>query len=193
MAKEIYFVTTNPLKAKMTKSTLAKYGIKVIQKNTKLPEIQSLSGQEVCEYTAKYAREVLNKPVVITDVSYSILALNGFPGPFVKFINKWLSAQNILKMMEEKTNRKMIITEYLSYCDEKKLKTFKTEISCRIAQKILNNRKGTTFDKITIREGTDIPQNMLDRNTLERLFRKKMENWESFGRWFLKRFEKAKN
>ncbi len=184
--KKIYFVTTNPLKVKIANDILKKYGIKVIQKNIELPEIQSFNGQIVCEYSAKYARETLNKPVVITDATYSISALNGFPGPFVKFINKWLLAKDILKMMKKKTDRNMIITEYLSYCDENRnLTTFKIDIPCRVAKKILNNRKGTAFDKITIREGTNIPQNMLNKNTLEKLFRKQMKNWEAFGGFLL--------
>ena len=86
--------------------------------------------------------------------------------------------------MEGKTDRDMIITEYLSYCDENRnLTTFKIDIPCRVAKKILNNRKGTTFDKITIRGGTNTPQNMLDKNTLEKLFQKQMKNWEDFGRF----------
>lgn len=184
--KKIYFVTTNPLKVKVANGILKKYGIKVIQKNIELPEIQAFNGQVICEYSAKYAREMLNRPVVTTDASYSISALNGFPGPFVKFINKWLSAKDILRMMEGKTDRNMIITEYLSYYDENRnLATFKIDIPCRVAKKILNNRKGTIFDKITIREGTNIPQNMLDKNEIEKLLQKQMKNWEDFGRFLL--------
>jgi len=184
--KTIYFVTTNPLKVKIANAILKKYGIKVIPKNIELPEIQSFNGQIICEYASKYAREILNKPVVTTDASYSISALNGFPGPLVKFINKWFSAKDILKMMEGKTDRNMIIIEYLSYCDENRnLTTFQIDIPCKITKKILNKRRGTTFDKITIREGINVPQNMLDKKELEKLFLKQMKNWEDFGRFLL--------
>lgn len=185
---KIYFITGNQTKVQIANDILKKYDIDVIQEKIETPEIQAFDGKEVCEYSVKYANMLLKKPVVKTDVSYSIESLNGFPGPFVKYINKWLTAEQILEMLKDVENRKMLITEYLSYCDEKgDIKTFSVEIPCEIAKEIKNNEKGSAFDKITIREGTNVPQNILDDDVLLALFNKQIIVWDKLAEFVTKK------
>lgn len=47
-------------------------------------------------------------------------ALNGFPGPFIKYINKWLYAQDFLRIMHGKKNRRMVWKTCLTYCEPNK-------------------------------------------------------------------------
>lgn len=51
----------------------------------------------------------------MTDNGCYIGALNGFPGLFIKYINQWLSAKDLLGIMDGKKNRSVIWKECLAY------------------------------------------------------------------------------
>ena len=53
----------------------------------------------------------------MSDAGYYIEALNGFPGPFIKYINQWLTAEDLLRLMEGKENRNAFIKECIAYCE----------------------------------------------------------------------------
>lgn len=134
----------------------------------------------------QYAAKRLNKPVIKTDVSYKIPALKGFPGPFIKYVNKWLGVEDFLKLMRGKRNRAIIITEYLSYAKPNgKVITFKVASRCRLAEKTLSNR-GSTIDKLLIRGGFDVPQNMLRGKTLREMFNSEVAIWHKLGGYIKK-------
>ena len=85
--KEIIMVTGNAGKYKIAKDIFIEKGLNLIQEKIETPEIQSYNVEDVSAYSALYAAKELNKPVIKSDVGYFIPALNGFPGPFVKYIN----------------------------------------------------------------------------------------------------------
>ena len=64
-------------------------------------------------------REKLERPVIKSDVGYFIEALNGFPGPFLRYINDYLTSEEILKLMEDKENRTILLKECLNICNSK--------------------------------------------------------------------------
>jgi len=115
--KEISIVTTNELKFKVAKKMAELYDVEVVSKKIETPEIQSVSVKEVAEYSAKYAAEYLGKPAIVTDTGLNIKALNGFPGPFVKYINEWFTSQDYLNLMKGKTNREVEWHETVAYCE----------------------------------------------------------------------------
>ncbi len=180
---KIYFVTGNKLKVSIAADILKNYGIEVAQKNIDIPEIQAQDGREICEFSAKYAAEKLKVSVVKTDVSYSIPALNGFPGPFIKFVNKWLNAEDMLRLMAVKNDRSIEIKEYLSFADKKqKVTTFTTSCEGKIATKVMS-QSGSTFDQLIIREGFKVPQNLLTEQELQKMFHNQVKVWHEFGRF----------
>jgi non-canonical purine NTP pyrophosphatase (RdgB/HAM1 family) len=180
---EVYFATGNPLKFSIASNILGSYGIKVLQEKIETPEIQSENGKEICEYSAKYASQKLKKPVIKTDVSYHIPALNGFPGPYIKYINKWLKAEDILKLLTDKKDRTIEIREYLSYAEnQNNVVTFETLSKCRLSDKVYSN-KGSPIDQLLIRPGFDVPQNMLDSKKLQEVFSKEVKVWHDLGNY----------
>ncbi len=189
---KLVFVTGNLMKAKIARDILSTYNIEVIQQKVDTPEIQAQTGKAVVEYSAQWASKFLKMPVVKTDVSYCIPALNNFPGPFVKFINEWLSAQDILKLMHNKTDRRLEIVEFLTYATpEGTLKTFEIKNHCKLAREIADNTKGSTFDKIIIRDGSTVPQNLLAPEQLQKIFNEQLTIWHELGK-YLKSMRKAK-
>ena len=67
------------------------------------------------KYSAEYARDKLNIAVIKSDVGYYIEELGGFPGPFLRYANEMLESEDILKMMEGKENRKILLKECLTF------------------------------------------------------------------------------
>lgn len=117
MSQTICLVTGNPLKVEVAKNSLAKFGINVEQLNIDTPEIQSDNTEEVAKYSVKFAADKSGKPVIKNDFGMFIESLNGFPGPFVKYINKWLSAEQFIKLYEKEENKKASFIDALGYCE----------------------------------------------------------------------------
>ena len=121
MSKEaLIFVTGNHYKFQIAEVALENIGVKLIQKKLETPEIQSESVEEVALFSADWAANILNKPVIVSDGGFYIEALNGFPGPFIKYINKWLSPEDLLKMMSGKKNRRATWIGCIAYCEPDK-------------------------------------------------------------------------
>lgn len=180
---EVNILTGNDMKFRTAATVLKKYDITAIQKKMETPEIQSSDGKEVAEFAAQYAAKELGLSVVKTDVSYCIPSLGGFPGPFVKYINSWLGPEDILRLLAGK-DRAMQIIEYLAFVDEKgKTHTFTTKTNCLLANKVQENNTGSTFDKLTIREGMQSPQNLLSQEELDRILVEQVKIWDALGRF----------
>jgi XTP/dITP diphosphohydrolase len=117
MPQPIYFVTTNALKFEIAQAALAKLGIVIEQLALDIPEIQSDSVEEVAKYSAKLAAEQTKKTVIKMDVGLSIDALHGFPGPFVKYINQWLTTNQFIRLYKDNPNKKAHFIDALAYCE----------------------------------------------------------------------------
>ncbi len=117
MGKTIFLVTGNAGKVEIAKHALGKFNIDVEQLAIDTPEIQSSDTEEVAKYSVKYAAEKAGKPVIKGDFGMFIEALKGFPGPFVKFINKWLTADKFIKLYKDEDNKKAYFIDALGYCE----------------------------------------------------------------------------
>jgi len=151
----IFFITGNTHKFQIAQKALAGAGIELIQKELETPEIQSTSVEEIASFSAKWAGDLLKEPVIVSDAGYYIEALNGFPGPFIKYINEWLSAEDILRLMDGKEHRKVIVKDCLAYCEPGN----EPVLFCGSANGAISNKKGsrgrTSINEIFIPEGYD--------------------------------------
>jgi XTP/dITP diphosphohydrolase len=159
MKKIATFITGNKTKWDIAKSIFEQYEIELLQEKIDTPEIQDLDVENVANYSAKYACDLFQKSVIKNDVGYYIPSLNGFPGPFTKFANQWFNADQILKLMDGKKDRTLIIKDCLSYCaPDQEPVTFNYECHCTISTK--SEGSGGTFDTIIIRDGQDKIQSL---------------------------------
>ena len=110
------YVTSNELKFKVARQALRNSSITLEPRSLNTPEIQSKHVEEIAEWSAIWASQQLNQPVVIMDAGYYIEALNGFPGPFIKFVNDWFYEDDYHNLLWGKNNRQIIIRDYLAYC-----------------------------------------------------------------------------
>ncbi len=91
-------VTSSPDKAKEFARTLP--DVQIVTRALELPEIQSLSLEEIVRAKASAAFAEIGTPVLVDDVSFEIGCLNGFPGPFVKFFAKQVGYERTLQLAE---------------------------------------------------------------------------------------------
>lgn len=141
----------------------------------KHPEIQAYTVREVAEYFVKEVSNTLHKPVVKEDVGFEIEALNGFPGPYAKYINEWILPEKIVAMMTGETNRHAKFLSVLSYCEPgSDPLSFISERRGLIANEV-RGENGWGIDKIFIPFGMDCTLASLSNQ--ERVTLSNKNNW----------------
>ena len=177
--KIIHFVTGNLYKFQVAEKALEGTGIVLVQEKLDTPEIQSIDVEKISSYSAKWAAEKIGKPVTVTDAGYYIETLNGFPGPFIKYINQWLTSEDLINLMVGKTNRKVVVRDSLSYCEPgKDPVTFMGETFGIISpHPVKTNKPGTTsINEIFIPEGYDVVETEISKEEM-------IEFWSKSDPW----------
>ena len=156
--KELIFATGNPLKFAIAQKALEGTDIVLIQQKLDLPEIQNKDSKEIASFSAKWGSDLLREPIVVSDAGYYIEALNGFPGPFIKYINQWLTAEDLLRLMEGKKDRSARIKDSIAYCEPgKEPVCFEGIFKGAIAHKV-GAKGATSINEIFIPEGFNKPE-----------------------------------
>ena len=106
----------------------------LVQYSIDTPEIQDTSVKEIARQSAVWAAKEIGEPCIKMDVGFFIPTLNGFPGPFVKYINDWLTQADFLKLMEGKVDRSAYFEDAIAvgYPDGSS-KVFSTQVHGSIA------------------------------------------------------------
>lgn len=116
--KEVVFVTSNEFKFAHAAHIMGLSNISLVRKHMDLQEMQSESGEEITRHKAHQAYTAFNHPLVVNDDTWSIPGLNGFPGPYMKSMNEWLSADDWLNLTKTLQDRRIILQQHIVYQDE---------------------------------------------------------------------------
>lgn len=179
--RTLVFVTSNQYKFEVAKESLEESGVELIQEKLETPEIQSTDVSQIASFSADWAANKLGKPVVLLDVGYYIEELNGFPGPFIKYINNWLNAEDLLKLMKDKSNRKVVVKGALAYCKPTKAPVvFLSEWEGNIAQKAIKTNKpgSTSINEIFIPKGYDKVETEIPREEMVKFWSTSEAYWK---------------
>ncbi len=122
------YITSNKEKIITARRNLEPLGIFFREHELELIEIQSESLVDIAIHKAKQAFEKLNTPLFISDHGWSISALNGFPGAYMKYMNNCLSSQDFLNLMQLHEDKTILKHEVICYIDDKQTKFFTAEI-----------------------------------------------------------------
>ncbi|MFL6290026.1 MAG: non-canonical purine NTP pyrophosphatase [Thermoanaerobaculia bacterium] len=90
------FVLVTGNRGKIAEARLA-LGLEIEAIEVDLPEIQALDLLEVLRQKAEVAWEIVRRPLVVEEAGLDLLALNGFPGPLVKWMLEAVGAEGIAK------------------------------------------------------------------------------------------------
>ena len=164
------------------RDSLEPFGIAVENQDCEIDEIQSRDPKAIGIAKAKAAYEVIKRPLAINDHFWSIHALNGFPGGYIKDINQWFSADDYLKLLEDKDDRSTTLTEHVVYYDGTIMKEFSVEFHGQF----IREKRGTghvSAEQIVVFDGTNqtIAEH-IDNNEHSRDVHKSA--WVKFGKWY---------
>lgn len=128
--KELLFVTGNPLKVEQIKKYL-KFPVGHIK--LELDEIQAPDLATVARDKALRAYKLVGKPVLVEDTGLFFNALNGLPGPFIKWFLGESGNEKLAKMLNGFSDRTATAETCFALCDETGVHIFNGEHSGSIA------------------------------------------------------------
>ncbi len=121
------FVTSNSHKILTARTVCEPLGMTFRHKHMDLVEIQA-DGEAIALDKARQAYEALREPVVITDDSWIIHGLNGFPGPYMKYVNQWFEPEDFVRLTRHLDDRRMTMRQIIAYKDTDVEKLFVADI-----------------------------------------------------------------
>lgn len=136
---KLFFVTGNAQKFSKGSQICAEHNITLVQKELNIDEVQSEDPKYVAHKKAEAAYKELEQPVLITDDSWEIHGLNGFPGNYAKSINTWLNADDLIRLTRDLKNRAATFRQVVVYQDDVQQKLFVKET----AGVVLKEARGT--------------------------------------------------
>lgn len=128
----VYFATSNQEKIQIAQTICQEANITVKPIKLDIDEIQGEDPELIVRDKAQRAYEQLGMPVVVSDDTWDIPALKGFPGAYMKSINYWFTPDDFLRLMDGVENRTIILHQYLAYTDGNVTEVFKNDIPGRI-------------------------------------------------------------
>lgn len=176
---EILFATGNDRKVAEARAACDDFNIKVKQVKLAIDEIQSHDPVEISMRKVEEAYRQIQSAVVITDTSWSIPALNGFPGGYMKDVAEWFKPEDFINLVASEANRSISFTETIIYKDADTTKLFSKEYIGNISTEPRGNGNSveqiTEFDGRTLAERHD--QGKLSHDPKEYI-------WYEFAQWF---------
>jgi non-canonical purine NTP pyrophosphatase (RdgB/HAM1 family) len=182
---EILFATGNQRKINEANDTLEAYGITVKSVSIEIDEIQHHDPVEITKAKARAAFALLGEPVVVSDTSWSIPALGGFPGGYMKDVGIWWSEQDWLNIMAGHDNKTIICQEHLAYFNGEELAHFSKDYEGvflpQIQGPIVNEKE--SFERVASLNGI----NSLAEGQANRILsneKKQLAHWQQFADWY---------
>lgn len=98
--QDVFFVTGNQFKLAEVEAVLGK----MRHVDLDLPEVQELDSRKVVIAKSQSALNQGYSPVLIEDTSLSLTALNGLPGPLIKWFLKALGGEGVYQLANSKSD-----------------------------------------------------------------------------------------
>lgn len=149
MPKKILFITRNKNKIAEARAIT---GLDISAQDLEIPEIQSLSVEEVAKAKALAAFQITQKPVIVDDTGLTIKAWNGLPGALIVWFLEAVGTEGLLKLLTQEKNRRASVATCIAYADKTGVFSFSGKVSGTIAKKS-KGVCGFGYDPIFIPQG----------------------------------------
>lgn len=189
--KPILFATGNMRKITEARATLAPLNIDIEPVKISIDEIQHMDPAEITKAKAKAAYAVVKQPVVVSDTSWAIPALGGFPGGYMKDVATWWQADNWLDIMKAQADKRIICMEHVAYYDGGVLQHFEE----RYEGRFVDTARGRThdaesFEQVVILYGDKTMAEQLAGGDIASAG-ETLGHWQQFGEWYQSAFLSA--
>ncbi|KAH7203191.1 inosine triphosphate pyrophosphatase-like protein [Fusarium oxysporum] len=112
---DINLITGNANKIADIKATLAPAGITVHSQSLDLPEIQG-SIEEITIAKCRRAAEMVGGPVVVDDTALCFNAMDGMPGPYIKFFLEAMGPEKLHLLLAGFSDKTAQAVATIGYC-----------------------------------------------------------------------------
>lgn len=185
---KILIATGNTEKFGWGQRKLAKYDIEVEQAVFDIDEIQGEDPELIIRDKAARAFELTGQPVIVTDDSWSFSGLRGFPGPYMKSMNHWFTADDFARLISGLDDRLVTLQQLVAYQDEHECVVFRQDLTGQVTDKP-RGKAGVEFQKVlimdedqelnmTVSEVIDAGEHHHPRRMAKRLA------WDDLGEWY---------
>jgi XTP/dITP diphosphohydrolase len=149
----VRFLTGNRHKLEELSAVLGECGYRVepVERGAVKLELQSDSLEAIAAAAASLAYSALGFPVAVEDAGLFVDALNGFPGPYSRYVYKTIGIEGILKLLEGRNGREAEFRSVIAYAGPWGVKVFTGTVRGRIAD-APRGSGGFGFDPIFIPE-----------------------------------------
>ncbi len=186
----LIFCTTNNHKFATASDACRKRNIDLEQIVIEIDEIQSEDPKLVLEHKINAIYDKVGKPLIVSDDSWSIPALNGFPGIYMKSMNFWFSAQDWLNIMSQYQDKTIYLNARLTYIDEYRNMTFFEETrQMRFVDKLTGTPGVPLLQAIGL-VGDDTPIADLLKNNPDKYYSSR-KLWPEFLDWYQTNYSKV--
>lgn len=129
-------------------------GVPVQAIDLSIPEIQSLSSEEVCRNKVAAAYRLVGKPVLVDDTGLHLDALAGFPGALVTWLLKAGGARALHRLIPEGASLAATAITTIGFADASGSYLFSGEVRGRIVSEP-RGENGFGFDTVFVPNGGD--------------------------------------
>ncbi len=113
----LYFITGN--KGKLEEAQAILGDVRLEQFDVDLPEIQEIDARAVVKAKLAAALEHHEGPFIVDDVSVRCEALNGLPGPMIKWFLKSFSLEEIHDLLKKLDNTNVEVSLLIGYARDR--------------------------------------------------------------------------
>lgn len=182
--KRILFATGNSRKISEATATLQSYNIEVAPVKVEIDEIQHHDPAEITKAKARASYEVTHEPVVVSDTSWEVPALGGFPGGYMKDTSAWLDTDDWLALMARHDDKTIYCHEHVAYFDGEQLQHFVSTYK----GKFIDEARGRidpyeSFERAVILYGDQTMAEQLAAGNIASAG-ESLQHWKQFGEWY---------
>lgn len=114
----ILFATQNTRKLGEARLGCQPFGITIEPAAVAFQEFQSKDPVAIARHKSQQAFDQLGQPVVVADTFWTIPALNGFPGAYMKDVTRWFTPRDFINLLRPYDDRRICVTETVVYRDD---------------------------------------------------------------------------
>lgn len=187
---KLLFATGNQRKIQEANQTLAPYGLTVEPIRVAIDEIQHQDPAEITKAKARAAYAVTGRPVVVSDTSWEIPALGGFPGGYMKDIGDWWQADDWIAIMARHQDRRIFCLEHVAFYDGETLQHFEERYEGHLVDQPRGREQDDeSFERVVVLYGNETMAEQLERGEVASAG-EELGHWRQFGAWYQKQMKK---
>lgn len=187
LMSHLVFSTGNAEKFLAAKHTCDLFGINIEQRTLDIVEIQDENPENVALDKAQKAFDIVKQPVVITDDSWAILGLNGFPGIYMHSINEWFTPEDFLRLTQPLKDRRVMLTQYLVFTDGTQPKIFTRQTEGALLPEVRGSSPHPSHTIMTLPGDNGLSIAEAYSQVTDKSTRRLARIWHEFAEWYSKK------